>query len=332
MVQVDKAIAGLAQVCDKPYVSNEVVWDNGLFPNRIAIKFLHVALPENRLPLLGEIREALTSAWGNNYGWGILNQMVLPESESKKIADSIKTSKNDLDEVKKNLEAYLIEAKVQRDAFSKNKVGKQPKKKEEESLPSQELPPPEIISIKEESLHSKAQHLLIRLGLITKCSTWIASNDRNSTYMGKDLAAGCLDTLPNLGLGDEAMKRIKLIDIIWLRQNAPLCAFEVEVTTSIYSGLLRLSDLISVVPALNIKLFIVAPMERKGKVLSELSRPTFRKIGLSDYCRFISIEALENTISDIERSKLGKIPGTVQPQIVDIIAAGLDDLPDSGLE
>jgi hypothetical protein len=50
-------------------------------------------------------------------------------------------------------------------------------------------------------------------------------------------------------------------------------------------------------------LFIVAPKDRLNKFLLELSRPTFRKIGLSDYCRFIAIEDLEglaNKVADLQ--------------------------------
>ena len=72
--------------------------------------------------------------------------------------------------------------------------------------------------------------------------------------------------LPNFGLNDEASSKISLIDVIWLKQNTPMCAFEVETSTSVYSGLLRMSDLIAVVPAINIKLYIVAQEERKNKV------------------------------------------------------------------
>ncbi|MGO9530600.1 MAG: hypothetical protein ACLP3B_05405 [Syntrophobacteraceae bacterium] len=275
---------------------------------------------------MGKIREAIISALGTYYGLGIIKQSAFPPNESEIIINSIKSAKNDLNEVKKNLETYLMEAKVEQGAFVKKKVRKQRKKKELESPPSSELPSAEVISTKEESLHSKAQHLLIRLGLITKCSTWIASNDRNTTYKGKDLGAGCLDTLPNLGLGDEAMKRIKLIDVIWLNQKAPICAFEVEATTSIYSGLLRLSDLISVIPAINIKLFIVASEARQEKVMEELSRPTFQKIGLSDYCRFISIEELESLLSKVE-----SLSGHVSPSIVDTISIALENDFESGM-
>jgi hypothetical protein len=336
--QVDKALAGLAQITNEPYYSKEVVWDHGLYPHRIPIKFLIVALPENRLPLLGPIRDALISAWGTKYGWGILNQVALPEVESKKILDAIQAGKNDVDEVLKNLATYLIQAKAHQEAFSENKIRQHLEKHENEYSSSPELPPPkefihspelpspEIISAKEDSLHSKAQSLLIRLGKITKCSIWVASNDKNKTFMGEKLVRDCLPSLPNLGLTEEATKRIKLIDVIWLHLKAPICAFEVEATTLIYSGLLRLSDLISVIPAINIQLFIVAPREKQQKVMEELSRPTFQKIGLNDYCRFISIEELESLLSKVEG-----LSGYVSPNILDTISIALDNDFESGM-
>jgi hypothetical protein len=41
-----------------------------------------------------------------------------------------------------------------------------------------------------------------------------------------------------------------------------------------------MSDLLSVVPAINIKLFIVALWKRQVKVMKELRRPTFQKASL----------------------------------------------------
>ncbi|MBC7219773.1 MAG: hypothetical protein H5T49_06580, partial [Hadesarchaea archaeon] len=114
--------------------------------------------------------------------------------------------------------------------------------------------------------------------------------------------------------------RISLIDIIWIRQNAPVCAFEVETTTSIYSGLLRMSDLISVVPALRIKLYIVAPKERQERVRAELTRPTFQKLGLNDFCKFIPLEDLNALLDRVEGLR-----GHVQPTIVDTIAVGFEE-------
>ena len=178
----------------------------------------------------------------------------------------------------------------------------------------------------EETEHIKAQSSLIQLGKITGSSVWIATNDRNRQFKGRSLGDGCLKALPKLGLSAEATRRISYIDVIWIRQNAPVCAFEVETTTSVYSGLLRMSDLLAEVPALNIKLFIVAPKDREQKVREELARPTFRKIGLNEYCRFISISDLHALLA-----KVGDLQGHIQPSILDKIAVEFDE-PESLVE
>lgn len=54
--------------------------------------------------------------------------------------------------------------------------------------------------------------------------------------------------------------------MLWLRKNSIAAAFEVECTTAVYSGLLRMSDLLALQPDLDIKLYLVAPDERRGKV------------------------------------------------------------------
>jgi hypothetical protein len=320
---IDKSIAGLAQVSGEPFVSQEIIWDNGLYPYRLPIKFLHVMRPQNRPLILGTIRDAITSEWGLGYGWGIVNQWVLPENSSQTIIKAITSCHNDLSDLQTNLELYLDEANQIRNKKTKAKaktakIKSVTKSKIVEALESIKIALP--IQEEDESAHSKAQKALIRLGKITGASVWIASNDRNRYYQGKLLGDGCLTSLPNLGLSQEAVKRISLIDIIWVKQNSPVCAFEVETTTSIFSGLLRMSDLLSVVPALNIKLFIIAPKERQAKVLDELGRPTFQKIGLSEFCRFISSEDLESLVE-----KVKGFQGHVQPSILDAISMGLDE-------
>jgi hypothetical protein len=78
---------------------------------------------------------------------------------------------------------------------------------------------------------------------------------------------------------DEATNRtVELIDVLWLKGNAIVAAFEIESTTSIYSGLLPMSDLIAMQPNLNIPLYFVAPDERRQKVIDEVNRPTFSRL------------------------------------------------------
>lgn len=326
-ILVNKAVAGLAVVSSEPYTSKKQVWDNGLFPNRIDIKFAHASLIDNRMPVLGPIRDVMTSAWGPKYGFGILSQKLLEGEAAETIVNIIKAQPNDLAQIKSQLDTLLAEAKLQR------KLGKKAKKKAEKpkEIEVEEQVEEEPRSKKEESAHLKAQHELIQLGNATGCTVWVASNDKNKKYKGKSLGEVCLKTLPNLGLSTEAVKRIALIDVIWIRNNGPVCAFEVEETTSVYSGLLRMSDLISVVPALNIKLFIVAPKEREGKVRAELSRPTFQKIGLSDFCRFIATEDLEKLVTNVE-GLAGSMAGVVNPTVLDTVAIEVGQETESALQ
>jgi hypothetical protein len=323
-VIVDKALAALAEVAGEPFQSRQRVWDDGLFPHRIPIRFVHFIKPDARPPILGEVRDALTSAWGPTYGWGILNQNLLVEKAANTIINAIRSRLNDLDEVQGKLEEYLDQANQQRQRRPKQKRERKGPEWGEVSVPVTE----EVPSTKaEESAHAKIQNALIQLGRITGCSVWIASNDRNRGYKGKRLGEGCLKSLPNLGLNQQAAERISFIDIIWVRQNSPVSAFEVETTTSVYSGLLRMSDLLALVPALNIKLYIVAPKERLGKVMGELARPTFQKIGLSEFCRFVPSEELESLLA-----RIGDFEGHVQPSIVDRISIQAETEPTSALK
>ena len=132
---------------------------------------------------------------------------------------------------------------------------------------------------------------------------WAARNDRNKEYNGNKFI-----NLPKIKSElplqfDEATNRtIELIDVLWLKGNTILAAFEIESTTLIYSGLLRMSDLISMQPNLKIPLYIVAPDERRNKVISEINRPTFSKLSpqLSKICKFISFSVLKEKVSKAE--------------------------------
>ena len=73
-------------------------------------------------------------------------------------------------------------------------------------------------------------------------------------------------------------------------------AFEVEHTTSIYSGILRMADLLALQPNMDIKLHLVAPSSRRDKVFQELRRPVFsllEKGPLSESCTYLSYEAVD---------------------------------------
>ncbi len=63
--------------------------------------------------------------------------------------------------------------------------------------------------------------------------------------------------------GPKVLRTVRNIDVIWLGEGSVEAAFEIESTTSIYSGILRMADLIALVPGITIPLYIVAPDERR---------------------------------------------------------------------
>jgi len=150
--------------------------------------------------------------------------------------------------------------------------------------------------------HSRIQGLLLSLGSKMGMHLWVAPNDRGKALRNKRLLAKrLLDELPTQ-FDAATTKTIEMIDVLWLRGNSIVAAFEVEHTTSIYSGLLRMSDLLAMQPNLDIRLYLVAPDDRREKVLQEVARPTFSvlKKPLHSVCRFLPYSQLEQAIQKYE--------------------------------
>ncbi|MFN2507426.1 MAG: hypothetical protein ABR589_01485 [Chthoniobacterales bacterium] len=152
--------------------------------------------------------------------------------------------------------------------------------------------------------HVKIQGGLIQLGRAEGCSVWVPPSDRNLSYKGESFAAATLERLPNFGFDENTRRIVQNIDVLWLIRNVIHRAFEVESTTSIYSGLLRLNDLVLAQPNNQIALFIVAPTERREKVFNQLIRPSFH--ALAGRCEFLSFENVDDTVNRVESVSGGK--------------------------
>jgi hypothetical protein len=141
--------------------------------------------------------------------------------------------------------------------------------------------------------HTQLQWLLAQIGKKLGCNVWIAANDHSKSWNGQRLGDLSVAALPTLGLDSDSQKIIGLIDVVWIKgSNQISAAFEIEHTTSIFSGLLRMSDLIALSPNLNFPLYLVAPEARLAKVRKQLMRPTFQTLELHKRCGFFSDEAL----------------------------------------
>lgn len=105
----------------------------------------------------------------------------------------------------------------------------------------------------------KIQALIAMIGAQTGMSIWIPRPDRVAVLKEwKNGADKLMERLP-LNYDDTTLRTIENIDVLWLRGRSIVRAFEVEHTTSVYSGILRMADLLALQPNMAIKLHIVAP-------------------------------------------------------------------------
>ena len=143
--------------------------------------------------------------------------------------------------------------------------------------------------------HAEVQGWLRDVGSALGFEVWVAANDRGRGYAGGRLGDGCLEALPGeveAGPGGDA---VRLIDVLWLERGSRhvAAAFEVEHTTSIYSGIVRLLDLALGAAAESARgLFLVAPDDREDEVRAQLARPAFSRVGDLNV-RFLPYSELE---------------------------------------
>lgn len=153
-----------------------------------------------------------------------------------------------------------------------------------------------------QSIQVQAQ--LAEIGAIMGFRVWLPTADRAKVReLMKPEYRGALieDHLP-LSYDTTTLLTIERIDVLWLDGRSIVRAFEVEHTTAVYSGLLRMADLLALIPNMDIRLHIVAPEERREKVFSELLRPVFSLVNqkpLSRRCTFISYDNVA-AIRDLE--------------------------------
>ncbi len=171
-------------------------------------------------------------------------------------------------------------------------------------LPSPTLPDS---SIPETTKHLQAQWLLIKIGRLIGCDIFIARNDSSRNYNGESFSDLCVTDIPRVGMEDKVYRRAQLIDVIWIHDRRVVRAFEVECTTSIYSGILRMSDLMYSMPYSHIKCCIVAPTDRVDKVKDEITRPTFYNDHISEKFQYTSIEELQDCYDRIKDFEPGSL-------------------------
>lgn len=133
---------------------------------------------------------------------------------------------------------------------------------------------------------------------------YVAKNDQSREYRNNELGDLCVDSLNITGFSESAMYIIEYADVIWLDDDYIAEMFEVESTTSVYSGVLRMTDFVVKVPNLEVSMNIVAPTEDEEKVRNQMARPTFERIldqletGSLNYISFEKVRELREVVEE----------------------------------
>ena len=132
----------------------------------------------------------------------------------------------------------------------------------------------------EESLHSEMQYHLLKIGTALGYDVICAINDKSKSYNGSSFSFHCLRDFPLMNTDKDTQNTIKLIDVLWFQKgtNSIIGAFEVEKSTSIYSGILRLADLAYSIAFGDEMFYIIIPDNREKDVRMQLSRPSIKSV------------------------------------------------------
>jgi hypothetical protein len=294
---------GVLEVVSKAFQDDTQIWKDQVFPCRVRVKLLVGLTPETAVPIF-ELRDQL-SIFENASSPIAWTGSVRGSPTKWKVSDGEVVIKAIQEAQRNPISRPVDQRKLERKpTVLHTKLGPvtvpgidEPTEKEDA------LPEEATETFREPRLHTEIQWLLLKLGNDMGLDVWVANNDRSQGVNGHKFAAlsRLKKDLP-LQFDIATTQIIKLIDVLWLRGNSIRAAFEIECTTSIYSGLLRMADLISMQPDLKIPLYLVAPDERRRKVLTEVNRPTFSRLNpaMKDICRFISIPTLRERISQVE--------------------------------
>ncbi len=305
---------GVLEVTSEPYQDETPIWKNEIFPCRVKVESIATLTPETAVPIF-ELRDQLTifqdlkspNAWtGNVRGsptrWKVSDGEAVVYAVLEAVENPIKRP---VDASKLAYRPKALRAKGESFTVPETENTEQSldettgaKTKPSESTTVEEVQE----TSKEITAHTGIQWELLKLGSDMGLDVWVARNDRSKEAHGRKFT-----DIPRLKKDlplqfDEVTNRtIELIDVLWLRGNAIVAAFEIESTTTIYSGLLRMSDLITMQPNLNIPLYLVAPDERRGKVIAEVNRPTFsrRTPPMNRICSFISFTMLRENMERV---------------------------------
>ena len=301
LVGVSRWIA-ILEVTGPAFHDESPIWSSKVFPSRIPVQVVAALTPDTAVPVLS-MRETL-SIFSNlknpNFWSGPFRGS--PAEWKKADGEAVVAAVREAQDVPivRPIERSRLESRPSA-VVSSIGVVTLPDDDEDEEGENRSDHGASTSEVGDSSAHTEMQYHLLKFGSEMGLDVWVARNDKGRSWRAKAFAdiPRLRKTLPQQ-FDSVTNRTIELIDVLWLRGNAIVAAFEVESTTSVYSGLLRMADLLALQPNLNIPLFIVAPEGRRTKVISEINRPTFSQLKppLVNVCRLMTFEKLQTMVKD----------------------------------
>jgi hypothetical protein len=146
--------------------------------------------------------------------------------------------------------------------------------------------PSSMEGISEDNLHNK---IIANLGIIgheKDCAIHVGNTEQKKNAQLKEMSIPMSDNV-QFGLNPEAFGIICEIDLLWLKKNSIISAFEVEKSTTIDSGINRFRNLFAAAQNLNIDAFIVVPDDRKDEAIKKINSPANKKEGIDKKIKLI---------------------------------------------
>ncbi len=288
---------GILEVLSKSYEDNSPIFanENDPFILRFKVKPIVWLSLDKAIPLHEE------SIWNNlSFTRGLAKDstkwtyMVFSSPRAWPKEDCAFIEKKLLEQAKKQVEFPFSEK--DNNELKLHKIRVSGTKEVVVSVPEDEQEELTKIDLKEEESSKAIQAKLAEIGEKLGLKIWIPNGDRTRVLaLWKPKEGTLLNNLP-IAFEETTLKTIKNIDVLWIKGRSIVRAFEVEHTTSIYSGILRMADLLALQPMINLKAYIVAPDERHDAVFREITRPVFAMIGgersLSEICSFIPYSSI----------------------------------------
>jgi DNA modification methylase len=125
--------------------------------------------------------------------------------------------------------------------------------------------------------HERVIRVISQLGADFGFDVWIGDPEVRKNAELKKYRT--VEELKIAAVDKVVLDRLKNVDVVWLRRKTmPVCLIEVEHTTDLRGGLVRMANIFEVAPHLDVKTFTIIPDKRVLKLKEVLSEPTIKHL------------------------------------------------------